>query len=255
MRLTVLTETGELSYTLLNWLSDSGFTDIEVIFEDPLPRKTLIRYRLRKLGVLTTFGQLVFIAFVQRILSRRSASRKNEILQENGLRSSEPVAMKVKYVNSVNDEATATFLQERKPDAVLVFGTRIIGGHILECVSCEFINIHMGITPRYRGVHGGYWALWNSDSENFGTTIHLVDKGVDTGYPLAWVRALPSQADNITTYPFLQLASCLHELKSILELFANIEIKNQDENLTSQSRQWYHPTIFQYFLAFLRGVK
>ena len=41
--------------------------------------------------------------------------------------------------------------------------------------------MHAGITPQYRGVHGGYWAVVNNDPEHCGVTIHFVDKGIDTG--------------------------------------------------------------------------
>ena len=30
-------------------------------------------------------------------------------------------------------------------------------------------------------MNGGYWALATGDVGNFGTTVHLVDAGVDTG--------------------------------------------------------------------------
>jgi methionyl-tRNA formyltransferase len=42
-------------------------------------------------------------------------------------------------------------------------------------------GVHAGITPRYRGTHGGYWVLLNNDPGHCGVTIHLVDPGIDTG--------------------------------------------------------------------------
>jgi methionyl-tRNA formyltransferase len=40
-------------------------------------------------------------------------------------------------------------------------------------INSKFVNIHVGITPKYRGVHGTYWALVNNDVENSGVTVHL----------------------------------------------------------------------------------
>ena len=48
-------------------------------------------------------------------------------------------------------------------------------------MACPVINMHAGITLRYRGVHGGYWALAEQHPEWVGTTVHLVDPGIDTG--------------------------------------------------------------------------
>ena len=55
----------------------------------------------------------------------------------------------------------------------------------LGSLGCPVVNVHAGITPRYRGVHGGYWALAERHPEWVGTTVHLVDPGIDTGAILA----------------------------------------------------------------------
>ena len=92
---------------------------------------------------------------------------------------------------------------------VVVNGTRIIARRVLEASDAVFINTHCGITPEYRGVHGGYWALYRSDPENCGVTVHLVDPGIDTGGILAQQRIEPGPHDNFVTYPYLQLAAGL----------------------------------------------
>ncbi len=71
---------------------------------------------------------------------------------------------------------------------VLVVGTRIISRKVLVAVAAPFINYHDGITPKYRGIHGGYWASAQSDLANFGVTVHLVDPGIDTGEVLYQAR-------------------------------------------------------------------
>ena len=46
---------------------------------------------------------------------------------------------------------------------MVVNGTRILSRRMLESIDAVFLNMHVGITPKYRGVHGGYWALANGD--------------------------------------------------------------------------------------------
>jgi folate-dependent phosphoribosylglycinamide formyltransferase PurN len=72
-------------------------------------------------------------------------------------------------------------LKAINPDLVIVNGTRIISKKVLSSINSKFVNIHVGITPKYRGVHGTYWALVNNDVENSGVTVHFVDEGIDTG--------------------------------------------------------------------------
>jgi folate-dependent phosphoribosylglycinamide formyltransferase PurN len=67
-------------------------------------------------------------------------------------------------------------LKAINPDLVIVNGTRIISKKVLSSINSKFVNIHVGITPKYRGVHGTYWALVNNDVENSGVTVHFVDE-------------------------------------------------------------------------------
>ena len=43
------------------------------------------------------------------------------------------------------------------------------------------LNCHMGILPKYRGMDCTNWCALNRDYENIGFSIHLIDRGVDTG--------------------------------------------------------------------------
>ena len=96
---------------------------------------------------------------------------------------------------------------------VVVSGTRIIAARVLNCVPAVFINMHAGITPLYRGVHGGYWALVERNVDACGVTVHEVDTGVDTGRILGQTRITPNGEDNFVTYGFLQQAAGLPLLK------------------------------------------
>ena len=110
--------------------------------------------------------------------------------------------------------------------------------------------MHVGITPHYRGSHGGYWALYNKDVENFGTTIHLVDAGVDTGAVLKQVFIKPDKLDNFTTYPVLQVATGIAALKEIL---TNIALGNYTTTKqTEKGKMYYQPTIWQYLTGGVR---
>ena len=99
-------------------------------------------------------------------------------------------------------------------------------------------------TPWYRGSHGGYWALYNNDAGNFGTTIHFVDTGVDTGAVLQQVFIKPAKEDNFTTYPILQVAAGITALKKVLPgvLKNEYHLKSNNEKGT----MYYQPTLWQY---------
>ena len=154
-------------------------------------------------------------------------------------------------------------LRDLAPTVVVVLGTRIISPAVLAAVDCPFVNTHAGITPRYRGMHGGYWALTEGRPDLVGTTVHLVDAGIDTGAVLARTYFAPGPQDSIATYPYLHLASGLPALaEQVARLVAGggAEPTSQapvpPSSATSdapglapvpgESRLWWHPTLWGY---------
>jgi len=143
-------------------------------------------------------------------------------------------------------------LLDRKPSVVVVNGTRIIGSHVLEAVDAPFINMHVGITPAYRGVHGGYWALAQGDPANFGVTVHLVDAGVDTGQVITQVRVRPGPLDNFATYPYLQVAVGVPALVEAVNAARTGAIQLREADLPS--RLWSHPTLWDSLRLWRDGI-
>jgi len=135
----------------------------------------------------------------------------------------------------------------------VVNGTRIISKKVLSSVACPFLNTHAGITPLYRGVHGGFWALANNDAAHCGASVHVVDAGIDTGGIVAQAMIYPTTADNFATYPLLQLAAGLPLLAQAVDdvLAGRLQIRPAP---AGPSRLWSHPTLSQYLRACLRGV-
>ncbi len=58
-------------------------------------------------------------------------------------------------------------------------GGGIVRQPIIEAARLGVLNAHMGVLPPYRGMNVTEWALWNGDP--VGCTVHLIDRGIDTG--------------------------------------------------------------------------
>jgi methionyl-tRNA formyltransferase len=123
----------------------------------------------------------------------------------------------------------------------------------LSAVSAPFINYHAGLNPKYRGQSGAYWALRNDDSAHAGLTIHLVDRGVDTGDVLYQARSSFTKADNFQTYHFAQMAQAAPLMIQALEDALAGRLKPFKPDLPSQ--QYFMPTLWGYAWAGLtKGV-
>lgn len=85
------------------------------------------------------------------------------------------------HVPNINDEACQAFIRTQRPDILAVCGTGVIRAEVFALAPKGAVNIHTGITPEYRSADPIFWALYHSDLENVGVTIHYIDSGIDTG--------------------------------------------------------------------------
>jgi hypothetical protein len=71
----------------------------------------------------------------------------------------------------------------------VVFGASFIRGWLAEeLVSRRAVNIHMGLSPFYRGSSCNFWALHDARPAYVGATLHYLSTGLDSGPIIAHVR-------------------------------------------------------------------
>ena len=247
-RVVLLTSEGDSGEIAARYLSQR-FRDLAVVVEQSESRAVFLRRRLKRLGLVTVAGQIAFMLF-QKLQQWLAQTRIESILSQLQLAAS---ATAVERVTSVNEPDCIAMLRKLDPAVVVVVGTRIISGEVLRAIPVPFINYHAGITPKYRGVHGGYWALAQSDRENCGATVHLVDEGIDSGAILYQARIEPALQDNFSTYPYLQLVAALPLLAQAAEDACEGRLACQVSS--PPSRLWSHPTLWGYLaIGLRRGV-
>ena len=242
---------GPLPWIMTNAVIER-FGPVTVIEEDKEPTAVLIRRRMKLLGPVSTLGQVAFGLFLK-LLQKLSAGRKRKIISAAGLNPAPCENSTLIKVRSVNTQACRNALRQADPEVVVVFGTRMIREDTLSCIDAPFMNYHAGINPAYRGMNGGYWALAQADHMNAGVTVHLVDKGVDTGGILYTAPFKAEPEDNFVTYPFLQAAAGRPLVIKAVEDALNGKLRTIKSDLPS--KQWFHPTLWLYFWNGLtRGV-
>lgn len=87
-----------------------------------------------------------------------------------------------------NDSEEIALMGRLEPDVVLVFGTGLLKPPLIDRFPGRILNIHLGLSPYYRGAGTNFWPLVNGEPEYCGATIHFLDAGVDTGPIVAHVR-------------------------------------------------------------------
>jgi folate-dependent phosphoribosylglycinamide formyltransferase PurN len=239
------------TFAVCNYLA-ARFPECEIVYERPESRKSFIQRRIKKLGIITVIGQIALEAIVVPVLRRLSARRIDQIKAEFGI-STEPMTGHV--VSSVNSREAIDLVKKLNPACIVLAGTRILSREFLQDFSCPTINIHAGITPLYRGVHGAYWALAEQRPELCGVTVHRVDAGIDTGEVLAQEVFKPGPDDNFATYPWIQLGLGSRLVAILLPSVVRGRAV-PSPLLTTESKLRTHPTIWGYcWRRVVYGVK
>ena len=89
-----------------------------------------------------------------------------------------PELQEVKNINSLGVlEQSLAF----KADCICLFGTAILKPIWLNAFENRIINLHLGLSPYYRGSATLFWPFVYRELQYLGTTIHLAIEKVDAG--------------------------------------------------------------------------
>ena len=82
----------------------------------------------------------------------------------------------------LNLASKAQLADALESDVYIVFGASYIKGWLIDfLVDRGALNIHLGISPYYRGASCNFWALYDGNPSYVGATIHMLSKGLDSG--------------------------------------------------------------------------
>jgi len=250
-RICFVTAGGHHPAIIANALGEA-FGTLDIVVEAPERKRELLRRRTRINGIISTVGQFVTMTMIV-VMKRVRAAEIEALVGSLGVRTSFDQPHRQHRVETVNDRNFPMLVESLSPDIVFLCGCRMISRTTLGKIAVPVVNYHAGITPSYRGMNGGYWALAQGDPDNFGTTVHLVDAGVDTGAIIGQVRLAPSSNDAIWSYAYGQAAGsralCVTSVRKVLA--GNL----RTSEVLGPSRQWFHPTIWNYLAtAWWKGV-
>jgi len=253
VKLVVLATDSSSTWMMVNTLRED-YPDLHVVIENPISRLVLLKRRMAHIGVIKAIGQILFMLYLP-VLRRLSVKRIQLLVASAGLSTKAPAGVSITRFDSVNSQACIEWLQNELPSVVVLNGTRIVSLALIDSCNAIFLNTHCGITPAYRGVHGGYWALIRGDIDNVGVTVHIVDAGIDTGSIVFQKTIKTDEQDNFLTYPVKQYIAGIPLMRRAIAdvISGNLQTHRRDDLL---SAIWHHPTLWQYMWARLRhGVR
>lgn len=153
---------------------------VEAVIVDVAARRPSIRRAFRG-GTRQGISRVALQAF--RIAVRDEAARSTAIRTTLGdqLTSSFLAEDRVIRVCGMNVADARAAVSRLEPDALLVYGTSIIGDEMLDQARDLAFNMHTGMSPRYRGTDCAFWPVVNGEVEWLGATVHECTARVDGG--------------------------------------------------------------------------
>ena len=121
-------------------------------------------------------------------------------------------------------------------DLYVIFGASYIKGWLVYyLIKKKAINIHMGLSPFYRGSSCNFWAVYDNNPEYVGATIHLLSKGLDNGKIIC--HCLPNiKKSNIFEYTMSSVMSAHRCLKKMIKNKKILKLKPIKQNRSLQIR-------------------
>lgn len=132
-----------------------------------------------------------------------------------------------------NTREVLDWVRSLEPDYIVLYGTSIIKDPLLTAYDGRMINIHLGLSPYYRGTATNFWPLVDRCPECVGATIHLAVPKVDAGAILRQVRPQATEGDGAHELGTKTIMAAVAALPSVVDQYAADEIKPQKQDLST----------------------
>lgn len=116
----------------------------------------------------------------------------------------------------INSEVHVREIIRLNPDFIVSYGCSIIKSELIQHFENRFINVHLGLSPYYRGSGTNFWPFVNGEPEFIGVTFMHIDSGIDTGKIIHQIRARIHPWDSMHTIGNRLIADAAETCESLL---------------------------------------
>ena len=128
----------------------------------------------------------------------------------------ESVKIIKKQILDINDNLIINQIKKIKPDFIICYGTSLLKENFINTFYNKIINIHLGLSPYYKGVATNFFPILDRKPEFIGGSLIFADKSVDGGEIIHQKQAKILPNDTIHSVGFRLLVDLVEELVFIL---------------------------------------
>ena len=136
-------------------------------------------------------------------------------------------------------------------DLYIVFGSSYLKGALVDfLIKKKAINIHMGLSPFYRGTDCNFWSIHDRNFHLVGATVHRLSKGLDNGDIL--FHSLPKFYSNPMRFNMSSVKAVIDNLVRLIKnnKIMSLKTKKQDKNLQiryTTKKDFNHDAIKEFY--------
>ena len=119
----------------------------------------------------------------------------------------------------LNGSKSAAFIRKTQPDVVLIFGTDLIKGDFYHSLPPNTVNMHLGLSPKYRGAATLFWPFYFLEPQFAGSTFHHIIAEPDAGDVIHQTRPELEKGDHIHDVACKTVVQSAKDAVKLLELY------------------------------------
>ncbi len=124
-----------------------------------------------------------------------------------------------------------------KADIIFSYGCSLIKNKLIKIYRGKFVNLHLGLSPYYRGSGTNFWPLVNNEPQFLGATFMFIDEGIDTGEIVFQFRPILKNSDNCHSIGNKIIYQAAKYLPKVIKLIKSKKYKKTQ--YSSKVRRFY----------------
>jgi len=129
--------------------------------------------------------------------------------------------------DTLNSEMSVSWVREMKPDVVMIFGPGMIREPLISVLPQDTINLHLGLSPRYRGAATLFWPFYFLEPQWAGTTFHRIVHTPDGGDILHQTIPEMKMEDGIHDLSCRAVQESAREACKLLSMYSEWDFRSQ----------------------------
>ena len=137
---------------------------------------------------------------------------------------------------SVNSSEVLNWISEINPHVILLYGCSIIGKTLISLYEGRIVNLHLGLSPYYKGAATLFWPIVFNEIQCIGSTFHIASDKVDAGPILQQIRPHFSNDETIHSSGCKVMIESFALAPLVIDKYLNNKIKLISQNQIPDSR-------------------